>query len=84
MTCYWQLIHFAKQRNKTKGKQNPEKFEKFGNKLFAEAINTEINCMQVKNKVFAGRRRHTKKIFAAGKCLDVKFSTPPPPPRQKK
>ena len=36
--------------------------------------------MQVKNKAFAGRRRHTKKIFAAGKCLDVKFSTPAPPP----
>ena len=44
---------------------------KFWNKLFAEAVNTEINCMQVKNKVFAGRRRHLKK------CLHVKIFQPP-------
>ena len=57
--------------NETKQRENtiPEKFEKFGNILFAEAVNTEINCMQVKNKVFAG------------KCLDVKFSTPLPCPK---
>ena len=30
----------------------------FLDKLFAETVNTEINCMQVRNKVFAGRRRH--------------------------
>ena len=69
--------------NETKQRENtiPEKFEKFGNILFAEAVNTEINCMQVKIKVSAGRRRHTKKMFAAGKCLDVKFSTPLPRPK---
>ena len=57
---------------------------KFWNKLFAEAVNTEINCMQVK-KVFAGRRRHTKKIVCSSQqlmkknCLHVKIFQPPPP-----
>ena len=42
--------------------------KKIGNKLFAEAVNeavnTETNCVQVKHKVFAGRRAHFKKMFA--------------------
>ena len=29
----------------------------------AESVNTEINCMQVKNKVFTGRRSHKKICF---------------------
>ena len=37
-----------------------EGVEKFRNKLFAEAVNTEINYMQVKNKVFEERRRHKR------------------------
>ena len=31
-------------------------WEIFRNKLFAEAVNTERNCMQVKKKVFTGNR----------------------------
>ena len=37
-----------------------EGVEKFRNKLFAEAVNTEINYMQLKNKVFEERRRHKR------------------------
>ena len=36
---------------------------KLWNKLFAEALNMEINCMQVKT-VFGGRRRQRQKIVA--------------------
>ena len=50
-----------------------------------KAENTEKNCMQVKNKVFAGRRRHKKIVCSRSriykKCLHVKI--PPPPPVQK-
>ena len=60
---------------------------KFWNNLFAEAVNTEINSMQVKNKVFAGRWRQTKKGAGAAYKKNVaceNFPTPPPPPRPKK
>ena len=40
------------------------------NKLFAEAVNTKINCMQVK-EVFAGRRRH-KKIVCSRSRIYIK------------
>ena len=54
--------------------------------MFAEAVNTEINCMHVQ-KVFALRRRQ-KKLFSVGaagkKRLRFKifhpFPPPPPPP----
>ena len=60
---------------------------KVWNNLFAEAVNTEINSMQVKNKVFAGRWRQTKKGAGAAYKKNVaceNFPTPPPPPRPKK
>ena len=38
---------------------------KVGKKLFTEAVKSEINCMQVKKKVFVARAAYT---------------TPPPPP----
>ena len=55
---------------------------KFWNKLFAEAVNTEINSMQVKKKVFAGKRRHTQKNCLQRephikKCLHLKIFHPP-------
>ena len=55
---------------------------KFRNKLFAEAVNTEINSMQVKKKCLQENGdTHTKKLFAAGaaykKCLHVKIFHPP-------
>ena len=37
------------------------KYGKFCNKFFAEVVNTEINCMQVKKSVF--RKRETQKSF---------------------
>ena len=51
---------------------------KFWNNLFAEAVNTEINSMQVKNKVFAGRWRQTKKELEPHikKMLRVKIFQP--------
>ena len=49
---------------------------KLWNRLFAEAVRTEINCMEVKIKVLAWRRKHKKTV-----CM-WKFSNPltPPPP----
>ena len=57
-------------------------------KLFADAINTEINCMQLKKivcrktdtqkKIVCCRSRILKKMFACGNP-----PPPPPPPRQK-
>ena len=60
---------------------------KFWNKLFAEAVDSEINCMQ-ENKVFAGRRKQTKELFGAGavyknNIYKWKFSSPPPNPSKK-
>ena len=60
---------------------------KFWSKLYAEAINTEINCMQVK-RLFAGGRRQ-KKMFAVGAAYKKVFASenvPPLPstPRQTK
>ena len=43
---------------------------KLWNRLFAEAVRTEINFMEVKIKVFAGRRKHKKTV-----CM-WKFSNP--------
>ena len=37
------------------------KYGNFCNKLFAEVVNTEINCMQVKKSVC--RKRETQKSF---------------------
>ena len=58
--------------------------DKFWNKLFAEAVNTEINSMQVKKKCLqenGDTHTHKKKLFAAGaaykKCLHVKIFHPP-------
>ena len=47
-------------------------FGNFFNKLFAEAVDTQINSTQVK-KMFAERRRHTKKLFAAGAAYEKNF-----------
>ena len=59
--------------------------EKFWNKLFAEAVNTEINCMQVK-KQYLQEERDTKPIFCSRsrkkKCFHVKIFEPSAP-RQK-
>ena len=46
---------------------------KFGNKLFAEAVNTEINCMQVKKKCLQ-KDGETKKLFVAGAAFKKMFA----------
>ena len=60
-------------------------FAKFWNKLFAKAVNTEINCMQAK-KMRLQEDGDTKKLFAAGAAYKTMFecehfptSLPPPP-----
>ena len=52
---------------------------KLWNRLFAEAVRTEINFMEVKIKVFAWRRKH-KKTVCMWKFSNPLTPTPPPPP----
>jgi len=62
-----------------------ERFGNFWNKLFAQAVNTEINSMLVKTKVFAGRKKNClQQEPHLKKCLHVKIFQPSSPaPRQK-
>ena len=61
--------------------------EKFWNKLFAEAVNTEINCMQVKKQYLQGDR-DTKPFFCSRsrkykkKCFHVNIFQPSAPRRK--
>ena len=51
---------------------------KFWNKLFAEAVITEKNCMQVK------KEDGDKKMFAVGAAYKKMFAPSPPRPVKKK
>lgn len=63
---------------------------KFWNKLFAEAVNTEVNCTQEKKKCLQEDGNTRKKFFAAGPAYKIiifacdNFSTLPSPPPSKK
>ena len=59
---------------------------KFWNKLFAEAVNTEINSMQVKKKCLQENGdTHTQKLFAAGAAYKKMLACEnfPSPPSKK-
>ena len=48
---------------------------KSSNKLFAEAVNTEIKCIQV-NKSVCRKTETPKKLFAAGAAYKINVSLP--------
>ena len=58
---------------------------KFWNKLFAEAVNAEINSMQVKKSVCRKTETHTKKLFAQGAAYKKMLACEnfPSPPSKK-